>query len=59
MVGLMVGIILLSGAIVINGISLMIGLLLRFRKIRLLPVLRICSFMRGLIENDLCLRSVS
>jgi hypothetical protein len=59
MVGLMVGIILLSGAIVINGISLMIGLLPRFRKIRLLPVLRICSSMRGLIENDLCLRSVS
>lgn len=55
----MVGIILLSGAIVINGISLMIGLLLRLRKIRLLPVLPICSFMRGLIENDLCFRSVS
>lgn len=55
----MVGIILLSGAIVINGISLMIGLLLRLRRIRLLPVLRICSSMRGLIENDLCFRSVS
>lgn len=59
MVGLMVGIILLSGAIVINGISLMIGLLLRLRRIRLLPVLPICSSMRGLIENDLCFRSVS
>lgn len=55
----MVGIILLSGAIVISGISLMIGLLLRLRRIRLLPVLPICSSMRGLIENDLCFRSVS